>query len=648
MLFCSIVLCLISNCFVYLQCGIGRDLPILHIKTLECHIQNNNMKHNSLRKGLILLATCTLSFGQVFAGATDYYMGKGRIALSSDGNMHDNDDMHATKMTLMILAKAGLQNQTTLYTYADHVWGSEKNDLEIMRASAEVTGEKFGFTNCRFMAAVENPNAAYKAMATEIAKSTAEDPLFIIAAGPMEVVGRGFEMANQITPEALNHVTIISHSIWNDQHADNPEQNSVHGTEPSHSGWTWKEMEKAFGDRVNFNHISDQNASGTGQEVYRNKDKFSAPSWNSWEWMKTHKDPNIQWVRNNKGIQCGADYSDAGIAYYMVADLDGQRGDEFGNPEKLQRWIGSEPIPVKINKNHVTNIALNNTCFILKTVGDSKQITATVTPSTAAQSGLVWSSSRPCVAAVNGNGRVEAKGYGATTITAFAPSGNKVAECYVTVGHTKAGDVTVGTDFIAIEAEASTTPLSKNWAVRRAGNNNFDQITGQTPAVNGSYIEYMSGKTNGLGIKAGSDVLTYQFIPKTSGTYYFSGRMAQQMNQPSGIAPWDQCNDVFIKMEGDFTSGNETPMNILANWTKFYGRGFNAWGSFVQADVNHAKYKLAYNLKAGEVYTLCISARSRGVCIDYFLFSMQPLHAEEKIDLATINPVRLRPDGCKK
>ena len=275
----------------------------------------------------------------------DYYNGKGRIALSSDGNKHDNDDQLATKMTLMILAKAGLQNKTTLYTYADHIWGSEKNDLELMRLAAEETGKRFGFNKTNFIPAVTYPEQAYNAMAAEIAKSTAADPLFIIAAGPMHVVGTAFERANKINPQALNHVTIISHSVWNNIHSDTP--NPAKGNKPAetaHTGWTWQEMEQTFGDKVNFNYISDQNGTGVGSEVYKTKDKFAAATWDKWQWMQDHQDPNINWVRNNEGIKCSPDYSDAGIAYYMVADLDGVRGDEMGNPEKLRRWIGTEPI----------------------------------------------------------------------------------------------------------------------------------------------------------------------------------------------------------------------------------------------------------------------------------------------------------------
>lgn len=270
----------------------------------------------------------------------DYFTGKGRIALSSDGNMHDNDDMQATMMSLMILAKAGLQDKTVLYTYADHIWGSENHDLELMRQSAEECGRKFSFNKTKFLAAVENPDSAYDAMCDEILKSTKENPLFILAAGPMQVVGEALNRAFKKDPSALNYVTVISHSEWNNEHSDKPRKD-----EKPHTGWTWNEMLKSFGTRVNFNLISDQNGTGIGESAYKSKNKFSAPSWKSWEWMKDYKDPNVRWVYEKaRKNPCGPDFSDAGLAYYLCGDLDGERGDQNGNPVKLEQWFNTTEV----------------------------------------------------------------------------------------------------------------------------------------------------------------------------------------------------------------------------------------------------------------------------------------------------------------
>lgn len=503
-----------------------------------------------------------LSITTTYAGGPDYYQGRGRIAVSSDGNRHDNDDMNATKMTLMILAKAGLRDQTVVYTYADHIWSSESNDLEIMRRSAEETGQRFGFDRCRFIAAVEDPEAAYNAMRDEILKSTSENPLFIIAAGPMQVVGTAIERAAEVNPLSLSHITLISHSDWNNRHSDDPYKN-----EPQHSGWTWDELKEAYGDRVNFKKILDQNGT-SGGGPNKSKDKFYAPDWQAWEWMNNSDDENLRWVYNHDEIKCGPDYSDAGMAYYLCADLDGVRGDEHGTYQKLEQWVATKSVKEQ---------------------------------------------------------------------TKIKPSKVKV------------GDVSVGEDFIAIEADASITPLGKGWRLVKSGDKDYTQICGTMQAVNGTYIEYMSGTVNGAGVDVGQDVLTYKFTPKSSGEYYLTGRMAQQLNQADGVARTDQCNDVFVKLEGDYTSASEASQEILGSWNKWFGRGFNAWGAFTMLDVQHKKYKPIYNLKAGVEYTLYISGRSTGVCIDYILLSKAPVIVTGRKDLSTHNDVRLRPQfGGKK
>lgn len=593
-------------------------------------------------KSILLALFCVLNLNNVFAGASDYWEGKGRIAISSDGNKHDNDDMQATMMTLMILAKAHLQPNTVLYTYADHVWGSEDNDLAIMTESAEGGGQRFGFQNTVFIAAVTNPEAAYNAMRDEILKSTAEDPLFIIGAGPMHVIGTGMERANAIDPTALDHVTVISHSNWNNRHADNPEgAGSVHGEEIAHSGWTWDEMVSSFGSRVNFNQISDQN--GTGPNPYQTKDKFSAPAWSNWHWMRDHQDPNINWVYT-KGVSnpSGPDYSDAGMVYYFCADLNGVRADEFGNPVKLQQWIGPDVIDVVVDDTKVWSVSVLPTSATIDFVGETLQLTATISPENAINKNVTWSSDNENIVTVDANGLVTAVAKGNAKITVTTVDGGKIATSNITVGFVEAGDTTVCGDFIAIEADATNSDLGA-WVVRKPGDDGYDAIGGSVDPINNTYLEYTGGVITGLGVNPGTDVLVYKFTPQTSGNYRLTGRMAQRLTFNGTKAAWDQCNDIFVKMEGDYTSGNNTPMNVLTNWTKFYGRGKDIWGAFIQGDVNHAKYQFIYNLKAGVEYTMSVSGRSQRVCIDYFLLSKASLTIAEDKDLAAFNDAKYRP-----
>lgn len=565
----------------------------------------------------------------VSAGASDTWQGKGRIAFSSDGNFHDHDDIQATKMSMMIIAKEGLQDKLVLYTYADHIWGSD-DQLEKMHIVALGSKEKFGFHDANFMAAVENPTAAYNAMAEVIAVSTADNPLFIVAAGPMQVVGEGLRIANETNANALNHITVISHSDWNNNHGQSKKDPET----TNHDGWTWDMMKSSFGSKVNFRKISDQN--GTPPNVYTSNDKFKASTMASWAWMNTHQDPNVNWVYQNhtgKGSNSAADYSDAGMAFYLLT------GDEMGNPVKLKSFIGDDIIAVTpADPLKVSRVNLNESNYHIKTLGDTYQLAASVLPETAENKAVSWSSSNTAVATVDPTGLVTGHQLGSASITVKTVDGSRTATCTFQVGEVAAGDYQSGDDYICFEAEWTKSDLQK-WVIRQPEYDDYVHGTSGVAPINNTYLEYTGGDENGN--TAGQDILVYKFKPQTDGKYRLTGRMAQNQNG----AAWDKCNDIYVKMEGDFTSGNNTPKSILTQWTKLYGRGLEDWGAFVQLDVNHTKYQPVYNLKAGVEYTLSVSGRATRTCVDYYLFYKEgaDVQVAEKLDLATHSPEYMRP-----
>ncbi|MDZ8119145.1 RICIN domain-containing protein [Pontiella agarivorans] len=287
------------------------------------------MKKKTLVTNILLgVFSAVTSFGQSVPYSA------GRIALSSDGNMHDNDDWGATSASLGILASQGLQDKVVLYTYSDHVWGSEDDDRAEMIESAVTCGNKFGFDTSNFMAAVDDPGAAYNAMRDVILASSASDPLTIVVAGPMEVCGRGLNKAKNVDSSTLQYVRVISHSGWNENHADSPASN-----EDAHSGWTWAEMKDAFSDfGVNFDEIRDQNQNSSITEGFASHKAGPGGSeyWDVWHFIRDYNKHSasinsaIQFIYARMEASGKCDISDCGMVYYMVT------GDEQGNPEKLE------------------------------------------------------------------------------------------------------------------------------------------------------------------------------------------------------------------------------------------------------------------------------------------------------------------------
>lgn len=258
---------------------------------------------------------------------TPVWQGKGRIILSSDGNEHDHDDWAATPLSLALLSAAGLQDKLAVYTFSDHVWGSNQdhptsesglNSYEHMRESALGAKKKFGYENSRFICAVDNAEIAYNAIRDEINKSSDIDPLFIIAAGPMQVVGEGI---NRSDLTKRKYVTLISHSNWNNVHSDRPSRSGW----DVHSGWTFDEINTSFSTEVGGNlkciRITDQNG-GDGYEG------LMAPI-GKFDWLKNHKDLNNAGYKNgsldwlySRLITCikngEIDASDAGMIVWFL------------------------------------------------------------------------------------------------------------------------------------------------------------------------------------------------------------------------------------------------------------------------------------------------------------------------------------------
>ena len=84
-------------------------------------------------------------------------------------------------------------------------------------------------------------------------------------------------------------------------------------------------------------------------------------------------------------------------------------------------------------KQYVTGITLNKTTLALN-VGGSETLTATVSPTTANDRSVTWSSSNTSVATVSSSGKVTAVAKGSATITVKAKDGSgKSASCTVTV-----------------------------------------------------------------------------------------------------------------------------------------------------------------------------------------------------------------------
>jgi hypothetical protein len=226
------------------------------------------------RLAVILVALPAGSWAQ-----TPLWQDKGRIVVSADGNEHDHDDWAATPLSLALLAARGLQDKVPLYIYADHIWGSNHEHpgvngvtpYEQMNESALTGGRMFGFSRTRFIAAVDNPETAYEALKDEINRSSPDNPLFVVAAGPVHVIGEAVSRAHRDRRKFVSVITMVN--CWNDDHADKP-----YVAWEQHSGWTMPEIRALF---------STEEGGGLRIVSIQNQNPHLMRNWREYEWLRT-------------------------------------------------------------------------------------------------------------------------------------------------------------------------------------------------------------------------------------------------------------------------------------------------------------------------------------------------------------------------
>jgi hypothetical protein len=291
---------------------------------------NNQIIRSIIRKiflvCLLLLSLITYSFSQ-----SPLWQGKGRIVISSDGNEHDHDDWAATPLSLAIIAAKGLQHKLTVYIYSDHIWGSnyehpgvnEIKPYDQMKESAINGGKMFRFDQTRFICAVDDPEIAYEALKNEIDKSTSENPLFIIVAGPVQVIGESISRANK---EKRKFVTVISTiNCWNDEHADKPYPWE------NHSGWTMTEIKQQYSSPSggSLKVVSIQNQNPCLMRNWKEYDwLITAPERNnpyykegSWNWLFNRLCMSIKPVSGYENYYA-IDASDAGKVVFLLTGIE--------------------------------------------------------------------------------------------------------------------------------------------------------------------------------------------------------------------------------------------------------------------------------------------------------------------------------------
>lgn len=297
------------------------------------------MKGHS-RIALATLVLICLTGSSIFsdAGPFDGKTFAGRIAYSADGNRNDPDDWASSPIVLALFAQFGVKDKLVHFHYNSILTDTDAQWEKTHEVGVLGAAERYGYDRRVFHDCRQALDAAVTSLAKAVNESTAENPLYFIVAGPMQVPVMALLKSR---PEARKHVYVISHSNWND------------GLVTRYSFKNTKRDVIALG--VNWIQIRDQNPllafSPYGQPAQPEEFK-------PYFWMRDSQDPKVQFLWERMVVSTRPDPSDSGMAYFLMT------GDEEADPAKYKRLLDEKIVPrpiafrskVRIEAENFTNL----------------------------------------------------------------------------------------------------------------------------------------------------------------------------------------------------------------------------------------------------------------------------------------------------
>ncbi|NQX90200.1 MAG: hypothetical protein HRT77_16235 [Halioglobus sp.] len=219
---------------------------------------------------------------------------------------------------MALMWAAGYADRLVHIDHSNHLGDNSANQNRQMVNNAAAAAQRFGIDP----AIIFDDQTQLSEMLANFAAvgnaSNAADPLWVIAAGPMETIWRGI---NAMQPNKRQFVKVISHGKWNEVHADTRQLKH-----------TWDDLLSDFPE-VTYIQIRDQN--GTyGNPPAKDAFRTARPLWH---WLRDSDYEPYQWLFS---IAVGAhkniyDVSDAGMVYYLLSGGP-NGGNEHGGPPETE------------------------------------------------------------------------------------------------------------------------------------------------------------------------------------------------------------------------------------------------------------------------------------------------------------------------
>jgi len=274
---------------------------------------------------------------QSYPGPFDGKNFKGRIAFSSDGNYNDEDDWGAFPVAIAILDAFGMVDKLVHVDYCNII---ARNDTRFHREMSESvlgSAERYNITRSILFDCQADLGGAVESIKNAINASSADDPLYYVLAGPMEVPFRGIEKSD---PDKRKYVYCISHSRWNDGYTSSDRDLHSHNKrDVIPSGINWIQVKDG---NPNLAHPG-----GVGR-------KSKPEQWRLYHWLRNSSDPELQWIFSRLEAEERADISDSTMTYFLLT------GDENADLDKLQSLLDDKKVPSSMMPRKKVRIEAEN------------------------------------------------------------------------------------------------------------------------------------------------------------------------------------------------------------------------------------------------------------------------------------------------
>ena len=258
------------------------------------------------------------TFTLVAIMATSIFSQK-RIALLHDGNSHDNDDIGAIAMALAIVKRGEDKGDAVLVhcSYNNHHWANHEPSRGFTATSqynTMTTSGKQGQTKLFpgqagiFFDAYANTNASVTHLKNEINASGPGNLLYIATGGPQDQL---YLALNAAQASKRKYVRIISHSQWNNKHADAGKKNMK--AIQSLLGSDWNVCYKNAGAGVSNVTWKKGNIPNQNDIIWH-----KTSTKNDFNWLDGESRYQLDWVHNRIKASKEWDVSDAGIAFWII------------------------------------------------------------------------------------------------------------------------------------------------------------------------------------------------------------------------------------------------------------------------------------------------------------------------------------------